>query len=217
MRKTGNSYWDTKLLCHTEFKTARRRKKMHQWYDTSFQNPLLGKTGREGEKNSLLIQILTPLLPALFPFQSLFSNRSVKVQITARRRATTGEMKYFTLSPGFPLRLKSCALPPFTGSAQLQHVLPWDCTHVNARTHAQAQAHTFTQRTKEETKYPKRGEETRFGMSLTVFYSYIILFCPPTHTHTHPLWQETGRLEQSDVTLCWGLYSARLLLICKLT
>lgn len=42
------------------------------------------------------------------------------------RRAATkaGEMKYFTLSPGFPLRLKSSALASFRGSAQLQHVLP---------------------------------------------------------------------------------------------
>lgn len=38
-------------------------------------------------------------------------------------------MKYFTLSPGFPLRLKSSALPSFRGSAQIQHVLPWESVH----------------------------------------------------------------------------------------
>lgn len=43
-----------------------------------------------------------------------------------RRRAATnaGEMKYFTLSPGFPLRLKSSALPSIIGSAKLQRVFP---------------------------------------------------------------------------------------------
>lgn len=41
-----------------------------------------------------------------------------------RAATKAGEMKYFTLSPGFPLRLKSSALPSFSGSAQLQPVLP---------------------------------------------------------------------------------------------
>lgn len=89
-------------------------------------------------------------------------------------------MKYFTLSPGFPLRLKSSALPPFIGSAQLQHVLPRVCTCTHEHMHTRAYA--YTQRAKEETKYPKRGEETRFGMSLSVFYSYIILFCATPHS-----------------------------------
>lgn len=35
----------------------------------------------------------------------------------------------------------------------------------------------------------RRGEETRFGMSLSVFYSYIILFCvPPLHGRKQGHW-----------------------------
>lgn len=151
---------------------------MHQWYDTSFQNPLLGKTGQGGGKkltfDTNLDTFITCTVPILVLIQRQICEGSNNGE-SERGRATTGEMKYFTLSPGFPPRLKSCALPPFTGSAQLQHVLPWERTHVNARMHARA--HAYTQQTKEETKYPKRGEETRFGMSLSVFYSYIILFC----------------------------------------
>lgn len=86
------------------------------------------------------------------------------------------------------------------------------CAHVNVHMHTQA--HAYTWQTKEETKYRKRGEETRFGMSLSVFYSYIILFCIPLHGREQGDWNNN---QECDVTLCWGLYSARLLLLCKLT
>ncbi len=189
-----------------------------------FQNPLWGKTDREEKKeiltckNSLLIRILTPLLPALFPFQSLFRNTPMRVQIA--ERASTGEQQqkrvkwnilhYHQGSPfvwSLLLYLLSQALHNYSMCSP-ESVHTCKCAHARTSTCI----HTTNQRRRN--KIPKRGEETRFGMSLSVFYSYIILFCVP------PPWQGTGRLEQQsecDVTLCWGLYSARLLLICKLT
>lgn len=187
-----------------------------------FQNPLWGKTDREEKKeiltckNSLLIWILTPLLPALFPFLSLFRNTPMRVQIAERAsRAATkaGEMKYFTLSPGFPLRLKSSAtffhrLCTTTACAPLRV-----CTHVNVHMHARA--HAYTRQTKEEeTKCRKGVKKQDLGCLWVCFTPTLFCFASP------PPWQGTGRLEQQsecDVTLCWGLYSARLLLICKLT
>lgn len=172
-------------------------------------------------KNSLLIQILTPLLLALFPFRSLFRGTSMRVQIA--QRASTGERQQWQVKwnilhyhQGSPLRLKSSALPSFRGSAQLQNVLPRDCVHTCKCAHARPSTctHTHTQQNQRRNKTRKRGEETRFRMSLSVFYCDIILFCVP------PPWQGTGRLEQQsecDVTFWWGLYPARLLLICKLT
>ena len=191
----------------------------------SLQNPPWGKTDRgvkKGnlivKKNLLLTRILTPLLPTLFPSQSLFRDISTRVQMA--EKASTGErqqkpVKWNILHyhQGFPGRLKSSALPSFRGSAQLQRVFPWESVHTCKCAHAQTSAciHTAKRR---RNKKKGGGEETRFGMSVSVLYSHIILFYVP------PPWQGRGRLEQQsecDVTLCWGLYSARLLLICKLT
>lgn len=112
----------------------------------------------------------------------------------AHRRAATkaSEMKYFTLSPGFLHRLNFLPLYLLLKGSALQHVLPRESVHTCKCTHA----HAYTRRSLDKTK---RGEETRFGMSLSVFYSCIILFC------ISPPWQGTGRLEQQsecDVTLC---------------
>lgn len=112
------------------------------------------------------------------------------------RRAATGEIKYFTLSPGFPLHLKTCAL--HLGSAQLQHVLPWESarTHVNVHTHGEhRRTHTASQR---RNKIPKKGRRNKiwdvFECVLVLHYS-VLWHLPPTPTSIP--WQKTGRREQS--------------------
>lgn len=154
---------------------------------THFQNPLWGKRQR-GEKRNLKVQkltyvwILTPLLPALFPFQSLLKNTSMWVQIA--ERASTGEqqqkrvkwniLQYHQGSPFvWSLLLYLLSQDPHNYSmCSPERVCTCKCTHA----HTSTCIHRANQR---RNKIQKRREETRFGMSLSVFYSYIILFPPP--------------------------------------
>lgn len=131
-------------------------------------------------KNSLLIGILTPLLPAPFPFESLFRNTSMRVQTAEGASAGEQQQKQVKWNilhyhQGSPLRLKSSSSTSFnrlcttTASAPLR-----TCTHTHARA-------------KKKQNSEKKGEETRFGMSLSVFYSDIILLCSPSfHSREQP-------------------------------
>lgn len=82
-------------------------------------------------------------------------------------------MKYFTLSPGFPSSSEVFCSTFF-------HKAVHDCSSPEI-THACKCASTCintARRTREETKYRKKKEKKPdLGMSLSVFYSYIILFC----------------------------------------
>lgn len=168
-----------------------------------FQNPQWGRTGgeeEEGGKTALsrkkphtFDKNLDTFITCTVPVLVLRSrNKSMKVQITAR--ASTGEqqrVKWNILHyhQGSPLHLKSSALPLFHRlCATTAYAPPRERTHVNVHTHAQA--HTYTQPGRRNKKKGKRrGEETRFGMSLSVFYSYIILFCgPPLHGRKQGHW-----------------------------
>lgn len=132
-------------------------------------------------KNSLLIQILTPLLLALFPLRSLFRGTSMRVQIA--QRASTGErqqkqVKWNILHyhQGSLLRLKSSALPSFRGSAQLQNVLPRDCVHTCKCAHARPSTCTHTHsKIKEYTKYGKGEKKQDLGCLWVCFT--VTLFC----------------------------------------
>lgn len=147
------------------------------------------------KKYSLLIWILTPLLPTLFPLHSLFRDTAMRVQIAGK--ASTGEQQqkpvkwnilhYHQGSPP-PHRLKSSALPSrlrlcaATACAPLResesaHTCKCASTCIHRR--------QSLRRNKKMQKKKKKEEETRFGMSLRVFYSYIILFCAPPHHHPH--------------------------------
>lgn len=156
------------------------------------QNPLWGKRQEEKKKeiltckDSLVIRILTPLLPALFPFQSLYRHTSMRVQImenasTGEQQQKRGKWNILHYHQGSPfvwsllLYLLSQALHNYSPcSPESAHA--WKCALALTRTCI----HTAKkQKTKKKTKYRKRGEETRFGMSLSVFYSNIILFCTP--------------------------------------
>lgn len=119
----------------------------------------------------------------LFPSQSLFRNTSVKVQIAEwasageqqQKRVKWNILHYHQGSPFFwslLLYLPSEALHSYSMSSP-ERV----CTHVNAPAHTWA--HAYARQNQRRNKLPKRREETRFGMSLSVFYSYIILFCAP--------------------------------------
>lgn len=54
-----------------------------------------------------------------------------------------------------------------------------ESVHTCKCAHARTSTCIHTANQRRRNKMPKRGEETRFGMSLSVFYSYIILFCVP--------------------------------------
>ena len=66
-------------------------------------------------------------------------------------------------------------------------------THVNAHMHDAA--HACAQKSEEETKQRRGGEETRFGMSLSVFYCHFIPFWVP------PPWR--GNKESEATTRVW--------------
>lgn len=191
-----------------------------------FQKSLWDKTEKVERKKNLNVQKLTfdtnldTFITCTVPISVLIQRHiyegSNSAESKHRRAATKAKWNILHYHQGSPLRLKSSALPSFRGSAQLQNVLPRDCVHTCKCAHARPSTctHTHTQQNQRRNKIRKRGEETRFRMSLSVFYCDIILFCVP------PPWQGTGRLEQQsecDVTFWWGLYPARLLLICKLT
>lgn len=162
-----------------------------------FQNPLWGKTDREEKKdiltckNSLLIRILTPLLPALFPFQSLFRNTSMRVQIA--ERASTGErqqkrVKWNILHyhQGSPLSEVFCStffhrLCTTTACAPLRV-----CTHVNVHMHAWA--HAYTRQTIEETKYWKREKKQDLRCLWVCFTPTLFCFASPLHGREQGDW-----------------------------
>lgn len=196
------------------------------------QNPLWGKRQRRKKKRNLNVQrltcdtnldtFITCTVPISVLIQTHIYEGSNNGECEHGRAATkAGEMKYFTLSPGFPLRLKSSALPSFTGSAQLQLVLPWERARMEMCARSRAHAYTWQKKKQKQrrNKIPKKGEKKQdLGCLWVCFTPTLFCFAPPLPPF--PPWQGTGRLEQQsecDVTLCWALYSARLLLICKLT
>lgn len=94
-------------------------------------------------------------------------------------RAATGEMKYFTLSPGFPPSSQVfCSSPCSLGLAPLQRALP--PRERTPRTHGKG-----VRQKEKKKKAERRGEETRLGMSLSVL-------CPDIIPPLPPRWQEAG-------------------------
>lgn len=115
-------------------------------------------------------------------FGSLFRSKPLIVQITVR--VAMGKMKYFTLSPGFPL-LCFCwtsfhRLSTSTVCAPLrEHTLR------NVHMHAHRHRHVPKPKKKQNTK----REETWFFLDK---FKCVLLYIMP---HPHPR-QETGSLEQ---------------------
>lgn len=184
-----------------------------------FQNPQWGRTGseeEEGEKTHTFDINLDTFITCTVPVLVLRSrNKSMKVQITAR--ASTGEQQWVKWNilhyhQGSPLHLKSSALPLFHRLCATTAYAPLrECTHVNVHTHTRA--HAYTQPGRRNKKKGKEGEKKQDLGCLWVCFTPA-LFCfafPPSMAGN----RDTGA--ECDVTLCWGLYSARLLLICKLT
>lgn len=104
-------------------------------YDTSFKIHCGVRATERRKKINLIVQkltfdtnldtFITYTVPIAVLIQRHICEGSNSRKSEHRRVATKArEMKYFTLSPGFPHRLKSSALPSFRGSAQLQHALP---------------------------------------------------------------------------------------------
>lgn len=193
------------------------------------QNPLWGKRQEEKKKeiltckDSLVIRILTPLLPALFPFQSLYRHTSMRVQImenasTGEQQQKRGKWNILHYHQGSPfvwsllLYLLSQALHNYSPcSPESAHA--WKC----ALAHAYTRRKNKKQRKKQNTEKGEKKQD--LGCLWVCFTPTLFCFALPPPPR-FPRWQGTGRLEQQsecDVTLCWGLYSARLLLICKLT
>ena len=101
-----------------------------------------------------------------------------------RAATKAGEMKYFTLSPGFPLRLKSSALPSFTGSAQLQPALPWERARMEMCTRTHEHMHTHGKKTKKTKKKQntEKGEKKQdLGCLWVCFTPTLFCFALPPH------------------------------------
>lgn len=151
----------------SEFQREKKDKTWVIWHTFQIHHGLRMIYGRRKKPDSIVIQILALLLPALFPFESLFKNthewrfkQYERVRMGAARKA--GAMKYFTLSPGFPLVWSLLD----RDVAQVQ--LPWEYLHGNV-------AHTPQSR--EETKFWIKGRRNTIWDVFECFYSYIIQFC----------------------------------------